>query len=148
MLVNACALANLQILLGFSAATVFGGNPYLGASLGALLISSDFISAYSASKALSDGTMITLPVIPGLYSIDWIGYQGHVIPILVGVWILCFIEKRLHKAVPEMFDLFVTPLVSVSVAAYITILFIGPIFVWLENAIPSKIGRASCRERV
>lgn len=134
-LVNACALANLQILLGFSAATVFGGNPYLGASLGALLISSDFISAYSASKALSDGTMITLPVIPGLYSIDWIGYQGHVIPILVGVWILCFIEKRLHKAVPEMFDLFVTPLVSVSVAAYITILFIGPIFVWLENAI-------------
>ena len=32
-LVNACALANLQILLGFSAATVFGGNPYLGASL-------------------------------------------------------------------------------------------------------------------
>ena len=134
-LVNACALANLQILLGFSAATVFGGNPYLGASLGALLISSDFISAYSASKALSDGTMITLPVIPGLYSIDWIGYQGHVIPILVGVWILCFFEKRLHKAVPEMFDLFVTPLVSVSVAAYITILFIGPIFVWLENAI-------------
>ena len=134
-LVNACALANLQILLGFSAATVFGGNPYLGASLGALLISSDFISAYSASKALSDGTMITLPVIPGLYSIDWIGYQGHVIPILVGVWILCFMEKRLHKAVPEMFDLFVTPLVSVSVAAYITILFIGPIFVWLENAI-------------
>ncbi|AKT48817.1 PTS beta-glucoside transporter subunit IIABC [Olsenella sp. oral taxon 807] len=134
-LVNACALANLQILLGFSAATVFGGNPYLGASLGALLISSDFISAYSASKALSDGTMITLQVIPGLYSIDWIGYQGHVIPILVGVWILCFFEKRLHKAVPEMFDLFVTPLVSVSVAAYITILFIGPIFVWLENAI-------------
>ena len=134
-LVNACALANLQILLGFSAATVFGGNPYLGASLGALLISSDFISAYSASKALSNGTMITLPVIPGLYSIDWIGYQGHVIPILVGVWILCFMEKRLHKAVPEMFDLFVTPLVSVSVAAYITILFIGPIFVWLENAI-------------
>ena len=134
-LVNACALANLQILLGFSAATVFGGNPYLGASLGALLISSDFISAYSASKALSDGTMITLPVIPGLYSIDWIGYQGHVIPILVGVWILCFMEKHLHKAVPEMFDLFVTPLVSVSVAAYITILFIGPIFVWLENAI-------------
>ncbi|WP_173445100.1 PTS transporter subunit IIBCA [Parafannyhessea umbonata] len=134
-LINACALANLQILLGFSAATVFGGNPYLGASFGALLISSDFINAYSASDAIAKGTMITLDVIPGLYSIDWVGYQGHVIPILVGVWILCFFEKRLHKAVPEMFDLFVTPLVSVSLAAYITILFIGPIFVWLENSI-------------
>lgn len=134
-LINACALANLQILLGFSAATVFGGNPYLGASLGALLISSDFINAYSASSAIADGTMVTLPVIPGLYSIDWIGYQGHVIPILVGVWILCFFEKRLHKLVPDMFDLFLTPLISVSLAAYITILFIGPIFVWLENEI-------------
>ena len=134
-LINACALANLQILLGFSAATVFGGNPYLGASLGALLISSDFINAYSASTAIADGTMITLDVIPGLYSIDWVGYQGHVIPILVGVWILCFFEKRLHKVVPEMFDLFLTPLLSVSLAAYITILFVGPIFVWLENNI-------------
>lgn len=79
--------------------------------------------------------MVTLDVIPGIYSIDWVGYQGHVIPILVGVWILCFFEKRLHKVVPEMFDLFLTPLLSVSLAAYITILFVGPIFVWLENNI-------------
>ena len=134
-LINACALANLQILLGFSAATVFGGNPYLGASFGALLISGNFINAYAAADAIANGTMITLDVIPGLYSIDWIGYQGHVIPILVGTWILCTIEKKMHQIVPDMFDLFVTPLVSVAGAAYITILFIGPIFVWLENAI-------------
>ena len=134
-LINACALANLQILLGFSAATVFGGNPYLGASFGALLISGSFINAYAAADAIANGTMITLDVIPGLYSIDWIGYQGHVIPILVGTWIMCAIEKKMHQIVPDMFDLFVTPLVSVAGAAYITILFIGPIFVWLENAI-------------
>ena len=134
-LINACALANLQILLGFSAATVFGGNPYLGASFGALLISNSFINAWGAADAIANGTMITLDVIPGIYSIDWIGYQGHVIPILVGTWILCTVEKKMHQIVPDMFDLFVTPLVSVSVAAYTTILFIGPIFVWLENAI-------------
>ena len=134
-LINACALANLQILLGFSSATVFGGNPYLGASFGALLISGSFINAWSAADAIANGTMITLDVIPGLYSIDWIGYQGHVIPVLVGTWILCTIEKKMHQIVPDMFDLFVTPLVSVAGAAYITILFIGPIFVWLENAI-------------
>ena len=134
-LINACALANLQILLGFSAANVFGGNPYLGASFGALLISSSFINAYGAADAIANGEMITLEVIPGLYSIDWIGYQGHVIPILVGTWILCFFEKKLHQIVPEMFDLFVTPLLSMAGAAYITILFVGPVFVWLENAI-------------
>ncbi len=134
-LINACALANLQILLGFSSATVFGGNPYLGASFGALLISGSFNKAWSAADAIANGTKITLDVIPALYTIDWIGYQGHVIPVLVGTWILCTVEKKMHQIVPDMFDLFVTPLVSVSVAAYITILFIGPIFVWLENAI-------------
>ena len=134
-LINACALANLQILLGFSAATVFGGNPYLGASFGALLISSSFINAYSAADAIADGTMITLDVIPGVYSIDWIGYQGHVIPILVGTWILCFFQKKLEKVIPDMFQLFLVPLISMAGAAYITILFIGPLFVWLENAI-------------
>ena len=134
-LINACALANLQILLGFSAATVFGGNPYLGASFGALLISSSFINAYSAADAIANGTMVTLEVIPGIYSIDWIGYQGHVIPILVGTWILCFFQKKLEKVIPDMFQLFLVPLISMAGAAYITILFIGPIFVWLENAI-------------
>ena len=39
-----------------------------------------------------------------------IGYQGHVIPVIIAVWVLAQIEKRLHKVVPAMFDLFVTPL--------------------------------------
>ena len=45
------------------------------------------------------------------------------------------IEKRLHKVVPAMFDLFVTPLVSVFVAGYLALSIIGPVFVKLENGI-------------
>ena len=48
---------------------------------------------------------------------------------------MCFIEKRLHKIVPAMFDLFVTPLVSVFVTGYLTYSIIGPIFVTIENGI-------------
>ena len=36
---------------------------------------------------------------------------------------------------PEVLDLFVTPLVSVFVTGYLTLSIIGPIFVWAENAI-------------
>jgi len=132
-LINACALANLQILLGFSAATVFGGNPYLGASFGALLISSSFINAYGAADAIANGTMITLDVIPGLYSIDWIGYQGHVIPVILAVLLMSKVEGWLHKHVPEMIDLFVTPLCTVLVTSFITFTIIGPVFSVLEN---------------
>lgn len=76
-----------------------------------------------------------VPVIPGAYGFDWVGYQGHVIPIVIAVGILAFIEKRLHKIVPEMFDLFVTPLVSVFVTVLVTLVAVGPVFVWAENAI-------------
>ena len=63
------------------------------------------------------------------------GYQGHVIPVIIAVFVMCWIEKRLHKVVPAMFDLFVTPLVSVFVTGYLTFTIIGPIFVTIENAI-------------
>ena len=65
----------------------------------------------------------------GLYAVDLVGYQGHVIPVIIAVWVMCFLEKRLHKIVPAMFDLFVTPLVSVFVTGYLTFSIIGPIFV-------------------
>lgn len=74
-------------------------------------------------------------VIPGVYSFEWVGYQGHVIPIVIACAILAFLEKRLHKIVPEMFDLFVTPLVSVFVTVLVTLIAVGPVFVWAENAV-------------
>ena len=46
---------------------------------------------------------------------------------------MCFIEKRLHKIVPEMIDLFVTPLVTVLVTGYLTLTIFGPVFSTLEE---------------
>ena len=48
---------------------------------------------------------------------------------------MCQIEKWLHKHVPEMLDLFVTPLTTVLVTSYITFTIIGPIFANLETAV-------------
>lgn len=89
----------------------------------------------NANTVAADGVAQYVSVIPGLYNIEWVGYQGHGIPIVVAVFILSVIEKRLHKIVPEMFDLFVTPLVSVFVTSLVTLVLVGPIFVWAENAI-------------
>ena len=57
------------------------------------------------------------------------------IPVVIAVWVLAQIEKRLHKVVPAMLDLFVTPLVSVFVTGYLTLSIIGPVFVTLENGL-------------
>lgn len=122
----------LPILIGFSAAKVFGGNPFLGAVMGMIMIHPNLQNAWTVAE---QGVKAMQPVFFGLYSIEMVGYQGHVIPIIISVWVMSEIEKRLHKVVPAMFDLFVTPLVSVFVAGYLALSIIGPVFVKLENGI-------------
>lgn len=126
----------LQILIAFSAAKAFGANPYLGAVIGMIMINPALQNAYTVA---TEGVQQTQSVFFGLYDIDMVGYQGHVIPVVIAVWLLSVIEKKLHKIVPEVLDLFVTPLVSVFVTGYLTLAVIGPVFVWAENAILGAI---------
>ena len=125
----------LPILIAFSAAKVFGGNPFLGAVIGMIMIHPDLQNAWTVSS----GVEVMQPVFGGLYSVPLVGYQGHVIPVIIAVWVMCQIEKRLHKIVPAMIDLFVTPLVSVFVTGYLTLAVIGPIFTSIENGVISGV---------
>lgn len=122
----------LPILIAYSAGKVFGANPYLAAVIGMIMIHPNLQNAWTVA---TEGVQATQKVWFGLYSIDMVGYQGHVIPVVIAVWILAQIEKRLHKVVPAMLDLFVTPLVSVFVTGYLTLSIIGPVFVTIENGI-------------
>ena len=126
----------LQILIAFSAAKAFGANQYLGAVIGMIMINPSLQNAYTVA---TEGVQQTQSVFFGLYHIDMVGYQGHVIPVIIAVWILSVLEKKLHKVVPAALDLFVTPLVSVFVTGYLTLSIVGPIFVWGENAILGAI---------
>ena len=126
----------LPILIAYSGAKVFGANPYLGAVIGMIMIHPNLQNAWTVA---TEGVKATQKVWFGLYSIDMVGYQGHVIPVIIAVWVLAQIEKRLHKVVPAMFDLFVTPLVSVFATGYLTLSIIGPIFVTVENGLLNGI---------
>lgn len=120
----------LPILIAFSAAKVFGGNPFLGAVIGMIMLHPNLQNAWTVA---TEGVQTYQSVFFGLYQVPLVGYQGHVIPVIIAVWLMCFLEKRLHKIVPPMFDLFVTPLVSVFVTGYLTLAAIGPVFTTVEN---------------
>lgn len=128
------AFVFLPILVAISAARVFGGNIFLGAVIGMIMIHTDLVNAWSVADYVANGTPIpSADVWFGLYNINLTGYQGHVIPVIIAVWIMCQIEKRLHKIVPEMLDLFITPLVTVCVTGYLTLTIFGPVFSTVEN---------------
>lgn len=122
----------LPILIGFSSAKVFGGNQFLGAVIAMVMIHPDLQNAWTVA---SEGVLNSQPVWFGLYDIPLVGYQGHIIPIVIAAYIMSFIENKLHKIVPEMLDLFVTPLVTLFTTGYITLTIVGPVFVFLENAL-------------
>lgn len=126
------AFVYLPILIAISAAKTFGGNQFLGAVIGMIMIHSDLLNAWSVS-GLTAAEIPTASAWFGLYDIQLVGYQGHVIPVIIAVWLMSVIEKKLHKIVPEIIDLFVTPLVTVLVTGYVTLTVIGSVFSTVEN---------------
>lgn len=122
--INLCANAPftfLPVLIGISATKKFGGNPYLGAAMGMIMVHPELLNAYALAGAQ------TIP------SWNWfglevqaIGYQGTVLPVLVVSWILANIEKRLRKITPNWLDNLTTPLLSILITSVLTFLFVGP----------------------
>lgn len=124
------AFTFLPILIAVSAARVFGGNIFLGAVIGMIMIHPNLINAWSVASM--DAADIPVWHLFG-FSIRQVGYQGHVIPVIIAVWIMCKLENWLHKHVPEMIDLFVTPLCTVLITGFLTIGLIEPVFSTAET---------------
>lgn len=122
--ISASVFAMLPVLIGFSAVKRFGGNPYLGAALGAAMVSSDLVNAYEQIEAEAAGTLESWQVF-GL-EVSQVGYQGQVIPMIAVAWVLAAIEKRLHKWLSGTADFLVTPLLTMIVTGFLAFVVVGP----------------------
>ncbi|MBR3539026.1 MAG: PTS glucose transporter subunit IIA [Eubacterium sp.] len=142
------AFAFLPVIVAISAARVFGGNVYLAAVIGLMMVHTSLLNGWNvgSEEAINSFFGITSGKIPtwnlfgnwqiGDYvvgSVSRQGYQGHVIPVMIAVWFMSKLEKWLHKHVPEMIDLFVVPITTVFLTALITFVAIGPVFSLMEN---------------
>ena len=124
----------LPVLIGFSGAKVFGGNPFLGGVIGMIMVHPNLQNAWTMTGGVNEYLDVF-----GLWKVPLVGYQGHVISVIIAVFVMANIEKWLHKRVPAMLDLFVTPLVSVFVTGFLTMTMIGPAFNIVESSIINGI---------
>ncbi len=125
------AFTFLPILIAVSSARVFGGNIFLGAVVGMIMIHPNLVNAWAVAGM--DAADIGVWHLFGVFPIRQVGYQGHVIPVIIAVWLMSQIEKWLHKHVPEMIDLFVSPLCTVLITGFLTLGIIGPVFSIAES---------------
>lgn len=123
----------LPVLIGFSATKKFGGNPYLGAAMGMIMVHPDLMNAYQ----IGVGTAPVWNVFG--FEIAAIGYQGTVLPVLAVSWILANIEKRLRKVTPSWLDNLTTPLISILVTSFLTFICVGPLLREAGNILAAGI---------
>ena len=110
-LLSAAPFAFLPVLVGYSATKVFGGNPYLGLTMGAAMVSPALMNGYKVAASLAH----TEGADPMKYwdlfglQVQQAGYQGTVLPILLVSFILANIEKFFHKILKGTIDFIFTP---------------------------------------
>ena len=90
-----------------------------------LMVHPDLLNGYSYGSALVEGTIPTWDILG--FSIQKVGYQGTVLPILASTYILSKIEKGLRKIIPSVLDNLLTPLFAVFITGALTFTIVGPV---------------------
>lgn len=132
--------AFLPVILAVTAARKFGSNIYTAISLAGTLLYTQLISV----NLLIDGkvTPTTLQAAAKTTTVDFLGlpltlpgYTSTVIPIILAVWAMSYIEKFFNRFVHESLRNFVTPLIALTIMAPATLLTIGPAATWAANGL-------------
>ena len=119
----------LPVILASSVAKRFKCNQYTAMALGGILIYPNFIELISSAQA-SGGSVSFLGLPVTLTS-----YSSSVIPIILGVWFMSYVERFANKISPKAVKFFTVPLLSLFIAGTATIIVLGPIGTWVGNGI-------------
>lgn len=110
----------LPIFLGATAAKQFKTNQYLGMLMGAILLHPTFVAMVAAVKESGDTIhLFSLPFTATSYS-------STVIPIILAVWFMSYVERFADKISPKAIKFFSVPLIVTLVTSVVTFTVLGP----------------------
>ena len=111
----------LPIFLANSAAKKFKCNPYLAMMLGGILLHPTFVTMVNTAKETGESLAIFgLPITLASYS-------SSVLPIILGVWFMSYVEPIADKISPKAIKFFTKPLITAVVSGILILVVIGPI---------------------
>lgn len=123
----------LPILLASSAAKKFKCNPYLAMMLGGILLHPNLISMVAQSQETGEAIKF------GFLTITNASYSSSVLPIILIVWFMSYIEPIADKISPKPVKFFTKPLITVFVTGLVGLIVIGPIGYIISNYIADGI---------
>lgn len=115
------------IILGYTSAKVFKTHEIISMVLGATLCYPGIVSLMAEERAVS------------LFSIGITkaSYTSSVIPIIIAVWMLSYLEKFLKKVIPDVIEMIMVPTLSILIMVPATLLVFGPVGIYLGNGVNS-----------
>lgn len=139
----------LPVFLGGTAAKQFKTNTYLGMLMGATLLHPTFTAMVANFKETGAGIeLFSIPFSP-------VGYSSTVIPVILGVWFMSYVERFADRISPKAIKFFSGPLITALVTSIVMFSALGPIgsvigqylgdfFKWLETfgpwVVPTVVG--------
>lgn len=117
----------LPVFLGSSIAIKLGANGYVGAAIGAALLTPEIINL--VNDGVSSIEFLGLPVLLADYS-------STVFPIFIAMFVYAPLEKFLKKVIYKDIQMFINPLISLIILVPLTVLIFGP----LGNLIGEGLG--------
>lgn len=111
----------IPMLLAVSCANKFKTNTFFAVMLGGVLLHPNF------AAWVSEGTPKSLFGLP----VTLVAYGSSVIPIILTVWLLSYVEKFAEKVSPSAIKVFLKPLLVLLITGTIALVAIGPLGVIL-----------------
>ena len=115
----------MPVILGYSAAKVFKTNEYIALVIGATLCYPTIVSLMTEESAV---TLFGLHVTKA-------NYISTVIPIILAIFILAYVQRFLEKVIPEVLKIIMVPTLSLLLMIPATLLLFGPIGIYLGDGV-------------
>lgn len=125
----------LPLLVVYSATKRFGGNPVLGLVIGAIMLHPDLANAYSVANGSVEPEVIN---VFGL-KVELVAFQGGIIISLMMGFITAKLDNFFNKVIPDLVKLFLSPLVTVTVGAFLLFTIIGPVGRGLADVVTNSL---------
>lgn len=122
------------LLLAHSASVKFKTHPYISMAIGGVLLHPSFQTmVQTANETGGSIELFGLPV--GLVS-----YSSSVIPIILVIWALSYIEPMVDRIVPNVLKIFGVPFLIFLIAAPLALIVIGPLGSYLGDGLALILG--------
>lgn len=119
----------IPIMLAYTAAQKFGVTPMLAVSVAGIMLHPDF------TALVADGSPLAFFGLP----VTLASYASSVIPILIMVWLMQYIENFFNKIIPAVMKTFMQPLLVLLVSGLIALVVVGPLGIFAGEGLSTIV---------